>query len=199
MGTKRKRGERERRRRELEELVAGIAAEQALTEAEIRKTQKVVRDVGRQVGELTGAWGRFSEDLLSPSIEAAVERLGVRIVDVHRRVRSRKAGQVLKEADVVIHGVHGKPERGVCFVASVKSRARIQDVDSLVRDIERFHDLYPTMCGAELAGLLAAVGFDPDVEERAARKGLHVIQTGKRIAQVRKRPGFTPRIWPAAC
>ncbi len=153
--------------------------------------------MSRRVGELTGAWGRFSEDLLTPSVQAAVEGIGVEIQDVRQRVRSRRAGEVLKETDVVILGIlrDGRP---VCFVGSVKSSARPEDVDQLVRDVETFHDVYPIYRGALRAGLLAAVGIDANVRTHAARNGIYVVQTGKGVAELVTPPGFVPKIWPAA-
>lgn len=197
---------RERRRREIEELIGEIAAEQRVSLQEFREIREMFREIGRenqrigrQVGEVTGAWGRFAEDLLAPSVQAAVRELGVQIEFVDRRMRSRREGAVLKETDLVIVGVHGRPARPVCFVVSATSQARPEDVDRLVRDVERFHDVHPSQRGAELVGLLAAVGIHATVRERAIRMGLYVVETGDRVASIVNPAGFRPRVWPAAC
>ncbi len=167
--------------------------------AEIHKEiHKEIRDLRRTVGEFTGAWGRFSEDLLAPSILAAVRGLGIQIRLADRRVRAWRNDQVVKETDAVVHGLHGRPERPVCLVASIKTRARPEDVDRLVTDVDRFHDLYPIARGSELLGMLAAVGIDDHVRERAEKKGLYVIQTGPKIARIVNGRDFRPRIWRPA-
>ncbi len=204
-----RRAGRSRRSQEIEQLLGEIDLRQKLaderreeaharSQAELAVMHKDIAQVGKQIGELTGAWGRFSEDLLAPSILAAVQGMGIQIRGVERRWRAWRGDEVVKETDAVVHGLHGTPERPVCLVVSIKARARPEHVDRLVTDLDRFHDFYPTTRAAELLGALAAVGIDDAVRERAARKGLYVIQTGKNVAEVVNPRGFEPRVWSAA-
>lgn len=212
-----RRAERERKRRDIEDLIGEIAAaqlrsqeaeqrrqqrfeeERLRSEAETRAMKRELREMGRRVGELTGSWGRFSEDLLAPAIAAAMGDLGLRILDAaQRRKAFDEQEQVLGEIDLLLQGVHGEPERPVCVVVSVKTSARSPDVDLLIRDVERIHDLFPDLRPCERLGVLATVGLDDAVAKRALRKGLCIVRPGRKVAELAIPAGFEPRVWPAA-
>ena len=200
--TARKRAGRTRKLMDLEELIADVAEGQKLTGEQLRESdkewarlRKEMHETNKRVGELTSRFGRISEDLLWPSGEAAVKRQGVRIVSINLRTKAVRGDQIVQESDILVLGYRGKPERLVCFLASVKAQVRPEHPDEFVEDLQGFHEAYPHLRDAEVLGIIAGIGIDPTVQKRAERLGLFVIRVGPRVARIANARDFKPRVW----
>ena len=174
--------------------IAELRASQQQTDEQLKQTDRQIKKTDKLVGELTGGWGRFVEDLLAPSIVAEFKKRGFNVQRNAERLRARDNGQVLAEYDVVLYGTTQNSQQTV-VVVSVKSRVKTQDVKDLIADLEGFHDIFTEYKDFALAGAIAGVGFPEQVQNLAEKMGLFVIHTSEDMARLLNKPDFHPKLW----
>ena len=176
------------------EAIDQLRASQRQTDEQMRRTDERLDRLGVKIGELTGGWGRFVEDLMAPSIQAQFQERGFKVQRMTERLRAKDDGQVLAEYDVVLFGLSKNRRRTVVLV-SVKSRVKVQDVRDLIAELERFHELFPEYRNHALTGAIAGVGFPDSTRKYAEKAGLYVIRTADDVACLLNKPDFQPKLW----
>ncbi|MBI4618433.1 MAG: hypothetical protein HY720_32850 [Planctomycetes bacterium] len=181
--------------REVHEVLRELAEAQKKTSEEwrarARRTDEEIRNLGIHIGRVTGRWGRFVEDLLTPSLVARVKEIGFDVESVHRNPEARNGGE--KELDLVVVGRMGR--RTTLVIASLKSRMEKRDVDDHVGDIERFYDFFRSFPRADRMGAIGAIGFANGAERYAERRGLFVARITEDLCRFSNAPGFKPAVW----
>src|SRR5262245_15039025 len=136
---------------ELRDLVASIATMQAeaarqeekraeerkKVEEELaeerRKTERVVRQVNKQLGELGNKFGSFTEGMAFPSMEKILRNY-FKMDVVTLRAKSRQNGHSI-EIDVM---AYDNGSRNEVYLVEVKSHLTRESIDQMLETIEKF-------------------------------------------------------------
>lgn len=134
----------------------------------LSRIEKIVENLGKEIGRLTRSFGLFAEGLaLSSCVEYFRGKFEVR--KVMERVKAEKNGRNA-EYDLVIVG------DDVVVLISVKSRVSSRDVDELLKDMNKFFYFMDEFRGKVLWGGIAGISWGKGAEEYALRKGLFVFK-----------------------
>lgn len=143
------------------------------TDQRFKETDKQFKELGKQIGGLGKKFGGFTEGLIFPSMQRILmERF--KLDRVTQRVLVRKNGESM-ELDALAYSVDGTNE---VYVVEVKSRLRDDDLEDIMKDLNRFTYFFPEHKDKALYGIVAAV----DIPEHLRKK---VLKTGLYLALIR--------------
>jgi hypothetical protein len=165
---------------ELKDLVASLAVSQ-------QKTDRIVRELGKQIGGLGDKFGSFTEGLALPAMTRILhQRFGMDVVTP--RVRARDNGHSL-EVDVLAFS----KTRDDVFVVEVKSHLREDGLQQMRRILSDFHKFIPGFEGKRLYGILAAVDAPEDVRKKVLQEGIYLARVHDGHFELQVPDGFEPR------
>lgn len=180
--------------RELREGHKELREAQKQTDEQLKQTDEQLKRLGLKIGELTGGWGEFVENLVGPSVVSRMSEAGLKVEEVYENPKAKRNGQVVKELDLVLGGEYNGGQAANVIV-SIKSKVQAKHVDEHVKDIQSFYDYYHRFKPGALLGAIAGVGFAPGADKYAERQGLFVIRSSDEVAEVINTPGFRPKLW----
>lgn len=152
------------------------------------ETDRVVKDVSRQVGALTSKWGLFLEGVIAPACEWLFTERGIPVHEVFHRVKSRREGRTMEVDLLVVND-------DAVVVVEVKSTLTAEDVQDHLDHLTRFKTFFPRYADCRIFGAVAGIVADGEVLAFARRKGLFVIvQSGENV-RLDNDPDFVPTIW----
>ncbi len=164
-----------------------LIKEQSLeADKRFRKTERIVRDVSKNIGGLNNTVGEVAEEYFRGAFSKLGELSGVKVKSLDSLQRT--VGKVTGQFDIVVFGDTAN------ILVEVKHKLREQDV---IRFFERtfpaFKRLYPEHCKVKLFGAVAGMTIDDDALTQALDQGLLVFaQSGQRIVQLNP-DGFQPK------
>jgi hypothetical protein len=85
----------------LAELTTAQKETERLLKEQSQETDRRIREVNKQIGDLGGKWGRFVENMVAPACETLFLKRGIPVHQVSQRVKKRLNGQTL-EIDVLV-------------------------------------------------------------------------------------------------
>lgn len=181
--------EAKRRSARLDEQLAESSAEAKRRSANIDKqlaeTGRFIKEVGRQLGKLGNAQGRYTEGLVYPSLERILrERFKMDVVV--QRALSRKNGAAL-ELDVFAYSNTGIDE---VYVAEIKSSYGEAEFQQTLKTLETFPKFFPTHAGKKLYGIVAAVDIAENMRNRVLGAGLYLARIGDETVKLQVPRGF---------
>jgi hypothetical protein len=158
-----------------------------------RETERVVKRVGRQMGDLHNRFGELAEHLVAPGIIRRFNELGYHFDDtIAERVRllDSTGQKILTEIDLLL-------ENGEYSIAvEVKSRPTEKDVAhqenrlAILREHKnRRNDR------RKIRGAIAGAVFPEDAKVAAVEAGLYAIEQSGDTMKITVPEGFTPRDW----
>jgi hypothetical protein len=158
-----------------------------------RETERVVRRVSKQMGDLHNRFGELAEHLVAPGIIRRFNELGYHFDDtIAERVRllDSTGQKILTEIDLLL-------ENGDYSIAvEVKSRPTEKDVVhqenrlTILREHKnRRNDK------RKIRGAIAGAVFPEDVKAATIEAGLYVIEQSGDTMKITVPEGFTPRDW----
>ncbi|MDR2258908.1 MAG: hypothetical protein LBE14_07150 [Treponema sp.] len=165
----------------------------AKIEKEHRETERVIKRVSRQMGDLHNRFGELAEHLVAPGIIRRFNELGYHFDDtIAERVRllDSTGQKILTEIDLLL-------ENGEYSIAvEVKSRPVEKDVAhqenrlGILREHKnRRNDR------RKIRGAIAGAIFPEDVKAAAIEAGLYVVEQSGDTMKIAVPEGFTPRDW----
>lgn len=177
---------------EIWELFRELAKRQEETDRILREmssaTDKQIKEVSKQVGDLTGKWGRFVEGLVAPGAVKIFRERGIEVNQTHTRIEAYKDGEKM-EIDVLV------VNEGYVIAISVKSTLSVDDVKEHISNLEKFCQFFPYLTDKKLLGAVAGIVIDEGADKYAYRRGLFVIaQTGE-IVKILNDEKFKPKEW----
>jgi hypothetical protein len=104
-----------------------------ITIEEERKTERVIRQVNKQPGELGDKFGSFTEGMAFPSMEKIL-RNHFKMDVVTLRAKSRQNGHSI-EIDVM---AYDNGSRNEVYLVEVKSHLTRESIDQMIETIEQF-------------------------------------------------------------
>ncbi len=180
------RGEEERKARE-EELKAEERS-RVKREAEHKETERVVRQVTKQLGELGNKMGSFAEGMALPSMEKLLYReFGMNVVLPY--AKSRRKGESL-EIDVL---AYDNGEKNEAVIVEVKSHLTSEGVQQILKTIEDFPKFFPSLSDRKIFGILAGVKIPDSVRSEVLKNGLYLARISDDTFKLQVPSGFKPK------
>lgn len=158
------------------------------TDAELRETARVAREVSKKVGDLGNKLGEFVEGMVRPGLVRLFNERGIPIEQTAQRLEAVRDGQKM-EVDLV--GVNGDD----VIVIEVKSTLGVKDVKEHLHRLEQFRTFFPQYADKQLIGAVAGMVIAKGADRFAYRQSLFVIaQTGETIRLLNDEQ-FQPKRW----
>jgi hypothetical protein len=177
---------------ELKDLVADLyRSTKELRESQSR-TDRQIKELGKQIGGLGNKFGTFAEGMAFASLERILrEEFGMEAISV--RVRFRK-GEESEEYDIL---AYSNGERNAGMVVEIKSILDRRAVEQMKRKMDGIFYWMPEHRDKEFQGMMAYVEGSLDAREEVLRQGWHLVRVGEEVFQVETPPDFEPRIYRA--
>lgn len=176
----------------IEKEIEALVMAQKRTDEQLRKTEKVIENLGKQIGNLTDGWGRFVEGIVEPSVHKCFKPFGIDIKTTSMNLQSHVDGKTL-EVDILATGKL-KREKVVLFI-EVKSSLGIRDIQRCERELAQFFNFFDEYKGYKLLAAVAGVRFHKHAKEYAMKRGFYVLAPSDEVMVVLNKPNFKPRIW----
>ena len=158
------------------------------TAQEIRETELLIKEVGLQLSRLGEKFGGFAERLALPSMQKILrQRFGVDTVSPS--VRLSREGQHL-EIDVL---AYANGDINAAYVVEVKSHLRENDIEQLLKILERFPAWFPEHRNKALYGILAAVDLPESLIPQVLAQGLYLARIHDDLFEMQVPDDFQPR------
>jgi len=165
---------------ELKELVASLAISQAETSNQFKETKELIdkiakenkkenKELRQQIGGLGNKFGSFTEGMAFPSM-TKVLRKQFNMEIIATRVKAERDGKKL-ELDVLAY-TNGKVN--TAFIVEVKSHARQEDLQQLLKIVETFPKVFPEHADKKLYAILAVVDISDNLKEKLLKKGIYL-------------------------
>ncbi len=154
-----------------------LVDQQAKTDAQLKKTEVLVRETSVEIKELSKMYGGASnnlgaavEEFFYNSLKAHPVLGGVRFESVERNVPGED-GDLKNEFDLLL--VNGSE----VFVVEVKHRAHKDDLDDLLnKKAPKFRRMFPKYAGLRHRFALATFHIHDELKESALKRGVTVLQ-----------------------
>ena len=158
--------------------------------AETTKTTQQIKNLSKQVGEITDTMGRFAEEQVRPKILELFRQRGIELEETHMHVRVEKDGKFFLEIDMLLVNTT------YCVVVEVKNTLRHKDIDNhLLRLAKLKQTPGRTIQGTTMYGAVAGMIINEEVEHYAAKNGLFILKPKGDDIEIRNTSGFKPRTW----
>jgi hypothetical protein len=165
----------------------------ARIEEEHRETERTIKKVSRQMGDLHNRFGELAEHLVAPGIIRRFNELGYHFDDtIAERVKllDSTGQKILTEIDLLL-------ENGEYSIAvEVKSRPVEKDVahqENRLRILREHKDRRNDT--RKIRGAIAGAVFPESVKAAAVEAGLYVIEQSGDTMKISVPEGFVPRDW----
>jgi RecB family endonuclease NucS len=168
-------------------LVASLARSQA-------ETNRIVRQVTKQVGEIGNEFGRFTEGMAEPSMRKLLgERFGMTAIHPRALFRSEDKSRTL-EVDVL--GYDTNDRRDEVYIVEVKSLFTPEGITQTLKTIADFRELGPVaLRHRPIYGVVAAVDIPQGMDQAVASRGLYLARINDDTFQLLTPPGFKPKLF----
>ena len=163
-------------------LVGTTEIKQAQTE-----TDRQIKQVNKQLGELGNKWGSFTEGMAIPSMSKVLyDDFGLQVVLPN--AKARQNGHSL-EVDVL---AHTNDDRRIVFVVEIKSHltsAGIEQIKKTIADLPKF---FPHLVGYTVYGVITAVHVTDHMRQEVLKEGLYLAQISDETFRLRVPRNFKP-------
>lgn len=157
---------------------------------ERQNTEKVLREVSKQIGGLGEKFGGYTEGMAFNAMQRILaDTFGME--NIHQRARSHKEGREM-ELDVLAWA-NGKINRVV--IVEVKSHPLMEAIPQLIRQLRNFRFFYPEHAAKSVVGILAGVDWKQGVREKALAAGLYVAAIHDDLFELQTPSGFQPKVF----
>lgn len=157
--------------------------------AEAQKdTDRAIKQLSQQIGELGNRLGEFVEGLVKPAVVPLLRAHGIDVHEVYPDVEVDRGAEGMQIDLLVVNDTEA-------VLVEVKSNLSITDVDEHLERLEKFKRLLPRYREVRAMGAMAAMVIPRDAARYAYRKGLFVLgQTGETVA-ILNGAKFQPKVW----
>ena len=168
---------------ELQEIVEKLAISQA-------KTDRQMKELGKQIGGLGNKFGTFAEGLSFASIRKIL-REDFQMETVTPAFEIQKGGEA-EEYDILAYSNGGRNDGIIVEVKSLLDRRAIRQMR---RKMDRLFEWMPEHKGKTFQGVIAYVYAARDIREAVSEEGWHLIHVGEDLFEVEDPIDFKPRIY----
>jgi hypothetical protein len=168
---------------ELREAIAQLVKSQA-------ETERFLKEVGRQLGDLGRKFGGYTEGLAMPSIKKLLhQRFKMDVVT--ERATARKNGRSL-ELDAL--GLSNQ-EHGDAYIVEIKSRVGEDELQQTLNTLREAPKFFPQLKGKRVYGLVVAVEAPKNMRRRILNAGLYLMLAHDDTFELAVPRGFKPTIF----
>lgn len=168
-------------------MVAAISLKHLELADAQKKTDRQIRELGKQIGGLGDKFGSFTEGLALPSMTKILgKRFGMDMIAPG--LLSRKNG-ASKELDVFAWS----KTRDEAYVVEVKSHLREEALDQMKNTLQEFRDYFPDYAEKKLYGIIAAVHIPKTMRERVLKEGFYLARIHDEQFELEVPSDFQPR------
>ncbi len=153
-----------------------------------KETDKEIKKLTKNIGGLSGKWGKFVEGLVAPGTIRMFKERGIEVKETYTRADSIRNG---KRMEIDVLAVN---EEYVVAI-EVKSTLTVEAVNEYLKDLQRFKQFFPHFKDRKIIGAVAGIVIDENADRYAYHKGLFVIgQTGETV-NILNDEKFEPKVW----
>jgi len=149
-----------------------------------------MKELSRQIGDLSHTWGRFAEEQIKPH---AIKMFQERGIDIHyksQHVEFEIEGKKYVEIDLLL--INEK----TAVIIEIKNTLRQRDVEKHLERMEKIHQNAPNQLKSKrLIGAVASNIVSLEVENYAIQAGFFVIKSLGEVAGISNSVNFEPKIW----
>jgi len=182
---------------ELKDLIAELSISTAQSTAELRKSQqetdRQIKQVNKQLGELGNKFGSFTEGMAFPSMEKIL-RNQFKMDVVALRAKSRHNGHSI-EIDVM---AYDNGSRNEVYLVEVKSHLTRESVGQMLKTIEQFPKFFGAHRDRKIYGVIAAVDIPDNLRAEVLNKGLYLARIHDGTFELLTPRGFKPEAYGPA-
>ncbi|WP_295401594.1 DUF3782 domain-containing protein [uncultured Thiocystis sp.] len=167
-----------------------VSREFEVSAKRFKQTERMIKEIGCQIGGIGDKFGYFTEGMALPSMERILaKRFGMTVV--MPRVRIRKGGETI-EIDVLSYA---NGDVNLAVVVEVKSRVKKDSILQFRNIMERFREFFPEHGNKTVLGILAGVDWDRGTEEEARDAGFLTASIHDEIFKLTTASDFVPKRW----
>ena len=156
------------------------------TDKKFEKTERLVRDLSKNIGGLGNNVGQATEEYFLAALEKMEELAGVKIEYVGRLKKRKKNLQ--GEYDAVVFG------KDTLIVVEIKHRLDGNNVsDFYTNSLPAFRKLFPEYADRKILGAVAGMIVEKAAMKLANNKGLLVLTPSGQTINVLNPKGFRPK------
>jgi hypothetical protein len=155
------------------------------------KTDRMIKRIGRQIGDLHHTFGELAEHMVAPNIAARFDQLGYNFDRIATKgMEIAENGKIKVEVDIFL-------ENGECVMAvEVKSKPKEKDIGHHIRRLEIIREHWDRRNDSrKIQGAIAGVIFTPEVKKAAIDAGLFVLVQSGDTMKLEIPDGFIPQEW----
>jgi hypothetical protein len=165
--------------------------ERILTE-KFNKTERYIKNLGKQMGLLNNRFGELAEHLVAPSIAGKFNEMGFHFDSVapggEKILGANK--RVIAQVDIVLRN------SDYIVAVEVKTKPVIEDVPEHVERLGILREYWDKKGDRrKLCGAIAGAIFPETVREAALKAGLYVLVQSGDTMKIDIPEGFVPREW----
>jgi hypothetical protein len=166
---------------ELKELVKN------LIEAEQAKTDRLIKAMNKQMGELGRKFGGYTEGLAMPAMEKLLRRrFKMDVILPHARAHMN--GHSL-ELDLL---GYSREERTDAYIVEIKSRFDEEDLQQDLNTLQQAPKFFPQLRDKRLYGIVVAVDIPENMRRRVIKAGLYLALPHDDTFKLAVPRGFKP-------
>ena len=161
-----------------------------------QETQAQFKETDQKLNRLEGLfgsqWGKMMEALVEPAALRLFQERGIQVNHIFPRSKSTLQGRTL-ELDLILEN------ESVAIVIEVKSRLKVDDVNSFLADMAEFFHFFPRYRTYHIYAGVAGLDIAKNVDRYAYRQGLFVLSfTGEGVVQIKNDAAFRPKDFAAS-
>jgi hypothetical protein len=192
----------------IEETLKEVAKEQRLfakkmhqlqvaqekTDKQIKATDKLVKNLAKQIGGVDRRLGKFVEGFAHYSVSGRLESFGIKIYKMYPgRVKITIKDKTLEIDTLCIAKFNGKD---VAVLVEARIEINSEDIkDFIENQIKRFREFFPEYKDLDIIGVVAAMEYQGYADIYAEKQGLYVFVPNENIMIPKNKPDFKPKLW----
>ncbi|MEB3121810.1 MAG: hypothetical protein VKL41_11380 [Snowella sp.] len=153
-----------------------------------QETDRQIKSVSKQIGELGNRLGEFVEYQVRPAVVRLFQERGIDVHEFHPGLSVTRDHEGLEIDLLVVNDTDA-------ILVEVKSKLTQRDVDEHLQRLSKFKRLMPRFRDVKALGAVAAMIVPDKVASYAYRQGLFVlVQSGENVV-ILNDGEFTPQVW----
>jgi len=157
-----------------------------------RDLEKSRKEFDKKLGELTGTWGKFVTEMVTPKLVSMFQDRGIPIETTIEKIKGFLDKQEYYEIDLLL--INTK----YAVAVEVKSTLNIVAVDEHIERLKKIQKICPKkvdLKGMSIFGAVAGMIIEEKADAYAYRKGLFVLRQKGNIVEIVNDKKFIPQEW----
>jgi hypothetical protein len=161
-------------------MIEHIAAEQL-------KTDKQIKELGKQIGGLGNKFGTFNDGLVMPLL-VKLFKTKFKCKSVAENFKFYSNGNSM-EIDLLAVSTDS------CFIVEIKSHLKDEAIDQINNQIAKFRKNMKEYSDRNLYGVVVATHYDKVVLEKVSENGIYFITISDDLVNIKTLKNFKPKAW----